>query len=68
VTLKFNKPYDAFKLETSGAVTNGVAPSRVARVKITMWFAPSVATRTLEPALLPLILVAVTLRSLAAED
>lgn len=42
VILKFNKTYDAFKLEVNEALTNSASPSSVATIKITMWFAPSV--------------------------
>jgi hypothetical protein len=42
VILRFNKTYDAFKLEVNEALTNSAAPSSVVTVKTTMWFAPSV--------------------------
>ena len=42
VILKFNKTYDAFKLEVNEAMTNSASPSSVITAKITMWFAPSV--------------------------
>jgi len=42
VILKFNKTYEAFKLETNEAVTNNASPSSVVTIKTTMWFAPSV--------------------------
>jgi hypothetical protein len=42
VILKFNKTYDAFKLETNEAVTNSASPSSAITIKTTMWFAPSV--------------------------
>jgi hypothetical protein len=42
VMLKFNKTYDAFKLEVNEALTNSASPSSVATIKTTMWFAPSV--------------------------
>jgi len=42
VILKFNKTYDAFKLEVDETLTNSAAPSSVVTSKATMWFAPSV--------------------------
>jgi hypothetical protein len=42
VILKFNKTYDAFKLEINEALTSTASPSQVVTLKITMWFAPSV--------------------------
>jgi hypothetical protein len=47
VILKFNKTYDAFKLEINEALTNSAAtstaaPPSVVTIKVTMWYAPSV--------------------------
>jgi hypothetical protein len=42
VILKFNKTYDAFKLEVDETVTNSATPSSIVTTKTTMWFAPSV--------------------------
>lgn len=42
IILKFNKSYDAFKLEINEAVTSSASPSSVITIKVTMWFAPSV--------------------------
>jgi len=42
VILKFNKTYDAFKLEVDETLTNSATPSSVVTSKTTMWFAPSV--------------------------
>lgn len=42
VMLKFNKNYDAFKLEINEAPTNSGTSSSFVTTKITMWFAPSV--------------------------
>ncbi|WP_407159778.1 hypothetical protein [Bradyrhizobium sp. STM 3557] len=42
VILKFNKTYDAFKLEVDETLTNSATPTSVVTTKTTMWFAPSV--------------------------
>jgi hypothetical protein len=42
VILKFNKTYDAFKLEVDETLTNSATPSSVITSKVTMWFAPAV--------------------------
>jgi len=42
VILKFNKTYDAFKLEVDETLTNSATPSSVVTTKTTMWFAPTV--------------------------
>lgn len=42
VLLKFNKTYDAFKLETNETLSSTASPSQVVTIKVTTWFAPSV--------------------------
>jgi hypothetical protein len=42
VILKFNKTYDAFKLEIDETLTNSANPSSVVTIKATLWYAPSV--------------------------
>lgn len=42
VILKFNKTYDAFKLEINEAMSNSANPASTITTRTTLWFAPSV--------------------------